>query len=672
MRRLPLFLSASATALAASLPALAADGEISSVLLSSGGLAEVVRDFDATGSATIGLTVPAEQVDDVLKSVVVADPGGTVTGLSLVGSDSVAEAFRTLPFGPADLASTAAVAAAMRGFEAEVDDGEGSSARGVILGVTEIQRPSAGAPLAVPAVSLLLDTGAVRQVLLGPAATLTFADADIREKIAAAGRALRGGKDGGGKTIEVETEGDGARQLRLSYVTAAPVWKVSYRAIAGPDETVRIQGWAILENATGEDWAGVRVTLSSSNPVALRQRLYDKYWRPRTEIPIALPGGPANIGPDDGSLSEFETEEGAYDLAPAPSAPVMAELAATRAKAGVPIGRQQLDMANVSRPSLQIAAVEGDVGVTFTIPTAVDLQSGHTLSVPIIDASYEAELVSLWQPETGSRHPVATLFLTNGEEGSLPPGIFTVFDGDGYLGDAQILGIPPGETRFAAYASDPKVTVDSDGGETRRITSGKVSDGVLVVVRRVERRTSYTASGPKNADRTLMIDHPRQIGWDLDADARVVSDNGGSARLRTRLEGGKPATVTVRESRIEDEHYRLLDQDFQTLLAFSQSGGIDPALRAKLAALAERRRAIAVAEDDVARIDREFERLDQDQGRVRLNLSAVPSSSELAKTYLAAMAALDSQLAETAARRDAAEAEAEALRKAYEEAVATF
>ncbi len=670
--RAAFLLSASALALAAG-PAAAADGDISSVLLSSGGLAEIVRGFEADGPAAIEVTVPATQVDDVLKSLVVADPAGTVTGVSLVGSDSVAEAFRNLPFGPGDLASPAAVAQAMRGFTAEVDDGEGNAARGVILGVDRVQRPSEGAAFELPAVSLLLADGSVRQLTLGPAAKVTFTDAGIRQKIAEAGRALRGGKDDGAKTVRVETEGAGPRRVEVSYVAAAPVWKVAYRAIAGADDKVRIQGWAVLENATGEDWDDVTVTLSSSNPVALRQRLYDMYWRPRAEAPIALPGGPVNVGIDDGALQRTKPagEDFAYEASdmemPAAAAPPrsMQELASIA-------GFAQRTRVEPSAPTQQVTAVEGDVGVRFTIPRPVDLPSGHTLSVPIIDADYEAELVSLWQPSGGSRHPVAALFLTNGGDGSLPPGIFTVFDEEGYLGDAQILGIPPGETRFAAYAADPKVTVDTDGGETRRIASARVENGVLVLTRRFERTTDYDIEGPETAARTVMIDHPRQLGWDARSETEVVSDNGSSMRLKTRLEPGATATVRVLESRLGEEQYMLLEQDYGALVAWSETRGIDPAIREKLAGLAERRRALAEAEDEVERIATAFQRLDADQDRVRRNLQSVPSNSELARTYLEAMAELDGRLAEAAKRREAAERTVEELRTAYEEAVAAL
>ena len=53
------------------------------VLLSSGGLGYYEYEAEIDGDATVELTVPLDQVDDVLKSLVVFDDKGGVGGLNL-------------------------------------------------------------------------------------------------------------------------------------------------------------------------------------------------------------------------------------------------------------------------------------------------------------------------------------------------------------------------------------------------------------------------------------------------------------------------------------------------------------------------------------------------------------------------------------------------------------
>src|SRR5689334_11188598 len=54
-------------------------GTIRTVVLSSGGLAAISRSVPVDGQAAIRIEVPLDQVDDLLKSLVVGDPAGTVS-----------------------------------------------------------------------------------------------------------------------------------------------------------------------------------------------------------------------------------------------------------------------------------------------------------------------------------------------------------------------------------------------------------------------------------------------------------------------------------------------------------------------------------------------------------------------------------------------------------------
>ena len=67
--------------------------------------------------------------------------------------------------------------------------------------------------------------------------------------------------------------------LRLSYVLEAPVWKATYRILldepssvthpekAGESETQPlIQGWAVVDNTSDEDWVDVNSTALGRPP----------------------------------------------------------------------------------------------------------------------------------------------------------------------------------------------------------------------------------------------------------------------------------------------------------------------------------------------------------------------------------------------------------------------
>jgi hypothetical protein len=62
----------------------------------------------------------------------------------------------------------------------------------------------------------------------------------------------------------------GTRRLRLSYVTEAPSWKPSYRVVVGKAGKVELQGWAIVDNTSGEDWRDVKLGVGASSAMSFR------------------------------------------------------------------------------------------------------------------------------------------------------------------------------------------------------------------------------------------------------------------------------------------------------------------------------------------------------------------------------------------------------------------
>jgi hypothetical protein len=101
---------AGALSLAAALQAAqAASPKVTAVTLSSAGLAEIHQEAEVSGGDGVELSVPLDQVDDILKSLVVRDPGGPVVSVGLPGREPLAEAFRYLPFNESELANLPAL-----------------------------------------------------------------------------------------------------------------------------------------------------------------------------------------------------------------------------------------------------------------------------------------------------------------------------------------------------------------------------------------------------------------------------------------------------------------------------------------------------------------------------------------------------------------------------------
>ena len=84
----------------AAIPAIAANPALKRVVLSSGGVGYFEYEAPVEGDATVTLDVPLDQVDDVLKSLVIYDSGGTAGEVTLPGREPLAQSFADLPFDP--------------------------------------------------------------------------------------------------------------------------------------------------------------------------------------------------------------------------------------------------------------------------------------------------------------------------------------------------------------------------------------------------------------------------------------------------------------------------------------------------------------------------------------------------------------------------------------------
>jgi hypothetical protein len=62
--------------------------------------------------------------------------------------------------------------------------------------------------------------------------------------------------------------------LTISYVTESPAWKPSYRLVLGKGGKARLQGWAVVDNVSGEDWKNVRIGVGSTSALSFRYDLH--------------------------------------------------------------------------------------------------------------------------------------------------------------------------------------------------------------------------------------------------------------------------------------------------------------------------------------------------------------------------------------------------------------
>ncbi len=536
MRRLTLaFLLTASTALATELP-------VRSVTLSSAGLAQIERAGEVPADGNVTFRARIDDVDDLLRSLIVVDTAGTVEGLRLPARDLTGEAFRGLPLRPEDFDSRAQLLAALRGQEAEA-----GGARGRIADAAEVA-PVAGAAGGLR-LTLITERGLVA-VLLREGDEVKLLDEALAGRVARAAEALAAARSADERRINIRLRADSARQVAVLYVAGAPLWKPSYRLLVPPmgappaaATQARLQGWAVVENASGSDWDRIRLALVSGEAAAFRQRIYDPINVPRPELPVRIAGA-VQVRPDTGGRP--------IPLPAPPPAPSVAmggrafEAAApqmaSRARApDAPVGAGIADTA----PGATGATAESSAGrVAFVLSEAVTIRSGETANVPFLDVRLPAERV-WWIQDLNARSPLQAVRIRNASQHTLPDGLATVYGAEGpeagvFLGDAEIRAMPAGDGRILAFGRDRDVQVAQTSTTTDRVARIALRRG-FVSVETLRQEETAIAIDPRGARGTVVIDMPQRQG----ATPRfpIVSQGDFGLRHEATLDG---STQTLR------------------------------------------------------------------------------------------------------------------------------
>jgi len=562
MTRVPrvLGLAALGAALLMSTSALAQELALKRVMLSSGGVGYFEYEAAVEGDASLKLTVGLEQVDDVLKSLVVYDDKGGVGGLNLAGREPLSQTFKDLPFDQGALGSPAALLNALRGAEISIGGSRAMTGRVVAVTPETVMTPEGRALQSRNRVTMMTEKG-LQQFVLEDAENLQFADPALREQVQRALAAVANNRAKDARTIELTSKGKDRRTVRVAYIVSAPLWKASYRLTVPADDAAtkaQLQGWAVVENLSGTDWKNVELTLVSGQPVMFRQALYRAYYVERPEVPVEVVGR---------LLPNVDTGQTAFPPPPPPPAPAtmprpaMAPPAQTRADGravgmGAP-GVRDVDRAaptNMAAPAEAVAAQEALTQVLFKFPTPVTVANGRTLSVPIINGDVPVKRQALYQPETSARHPLASVRMANDGTSGLPPGVITIYERQGapgsgditYVGDARLGALPPGENRLLSYALDQKINVERDQARSETLVRGSIAGGVLKYETLQRQTMTYRVRAPAREGRQLLVETPRLAGWKLTKPVNPdIGQIEGKYRVPFDLKGGEAYTFEV-------------------------------------------------------------------------------------------------------------------------------
>jgi len=594
------------------------------------------------GDAKVRLSFRAEQMNDVLKSMVAWQSSGELGQISYAANEPLSRALSSFGVDLSNSPTLPELLRQLRGVEIEVAQA-GGPVRGRVLNVeTRTRRHSRDADVVETVHHLqMVTTEGLVAIPLGSVTSVALADERLENELNRAMRLLASARDTQRKPVDVTLHGENEREARIGYVVEAPVWKSSYRLdldATGQTERARLQCWAIVANTPDTDWRGVRLSLVSGRPISFVQDLYTPLYvnRPEVKTPYAQAVTPRR-------------HAGGVETPKANMAPQAQAEAAQRSRAadlgaqnfGVSAMRaERADQAEVDLAEVAAQASGAQMGelFAFTVDAPVNLSRRESAMLPILNTEIEAEKLSIYNAEIHQTHPMNGAWLNNTTELALPAGPITVFEDDGYAGDAQIEDLPVDERRLISFGMDMKVTVDPSQRSSSQLTLVRISRGVLYATRQHTYRQTYAIKNAGDAPRSMLIEHPFRAERVLRSPEDYAEKTPEWYRFRVEAPASRTTEFVVEEGRPVTQTIALLDRPVSDFLWYSTNREVPRAVRDALEQVIAMKRELTELEQRREQKRQEKQQIESGQQRLRENLRTVGRDSNLGKRYLQKLA----------------------------------
>jgi hypothetical protein len=469
--------------------------------------------------------------------------------------------------------------------------------------------------------------------------------------------------------------------VRIGYVVEAPIWKTSYRLIlsgAGAaasskpsnDATTqpamqdgKLQGWAIVENQTDNDWNNVQLSLVSGRPISFIQNLYQPLYIPR---PIVQPELYASLTPqtyEGGMAAEKKVQQMKMSQQMAQRtrtagrdepAAFGAAVATTPAPVAGEDFERQLNAPMDAAKSVASAASASQIGELFEYTVGnVSLPRQKSAMIPIITDTIEIERVSIYNANVLPRNPLNGARLKNTTDKHLLQGPITVLDGSAYAGDARIDNVPPGQERLLSYGIDLQMLVDATKQEANSaIQSAKIVKGVLNLQRKNQSSREYVAENKSPAEKTLVVEHARQPGWTLVEPQKPMETTDALYRFKGKVPAGEKSSLKVKEEIVTGEEVAILPCDLNVLIEYNKDGAIPKEVKDALAKAITDRQALVDFERQINEQNEKLKQITEQQTRIRENMKTVDKNSQYYNRLLGKLNDQESQIEKLQTDRD--------------------
>ena len=596
------------------------------VTLYSSGVAHYEHEGRVKGNGKIEMLFLPSQISDVLKSIFVKDPAAKNLSINYQSEDTLKKTMQSLKIDLSENDSIFKILNSQKGSEIEIYTP--SKITGKILSVDKIEDSKPDMILSIAAAD------GVKIISLKDVQSFKFTEPQRNEDLQKALGLILEASAKERKLISIDIEAAGERNIGLSYVMEAPIWKPSYRLDMG-NTSAAFQAWAIIDNSTDLDWKDVKLTLTSGRPVGFRQNLYEPYYTERETIPILA-----------GQTTDIETFDSAYDddMADEETMPIplMEKRAYTKMTA------PSMDEAKESSYFENQAIAKSSAGEMFAFSPVkpVNLPRQKSTMIPLSLASLPAQKYSVFSsiPYGSDVHPKLCISIENNSGLKFPAGPITVFENGEYSGDAILEFLPENEKRLIAFGDDIDVRGTKIEDFDENIHSLKIVKGVLTKRYKSSKNSVYTIKNSASKERSIIVEHFISAGFNLADEKKLLEKTSNKYRFNIKVKANSQEKLEVVEERFFEEILQVNTMDNNSMIAISSNAKIPEKIKKAFKDVLNEKVKVDKAQIALTNLRSEQKNLNAEQDRIRKNLQAVGSETQQGKLFLDKLLEIENSL----------------------------
>jgi hypothetical protein len=662
--------------LLAGVAAVAADEPppVTKVVLYKHGMGYLEREGKVKGNATLTLAFRAEQMKDLLTSFFAVDlGGGKISSVRYETRDPLSKQLQDILIKVPEQAALSQFLMQLKGARLTAK-AAGETVDGRILGVepiTEIvnnQAVNKGYRLV-----LLTDAGPIRSLDLFAISEFSLADEALQRDLRRLLDLSLDSKHTNRKKLTLNAIGKGERRVRMGYLVEMPIWKCSYRVIFDEkkkDASPLLQGWALAENNTEDDWKDVTISFVAGNPMSYVMDLYSPYYIKRPQV--AIPGLTdlavdwAAVSPPDlakekptavAELKKYETRRMAHPKVGYVQRQLMDQAAAAKPAPAAPPGRDAEKGAG--KPFGQLLAgsygsgAQGaKVGDLFSYEPKekVSISRGQAAMVPIVSKQISGRRLLYYKASFAPRATNAFV-VRNDTDLTLEAGAVTFFEGSTSLGEGILNHtLPPGSQEVVPYAVDASVDITPQG-KTRRepYYKARLVDGILTLTAVETLTNTWKILNRGREAATLWLHQQKSAGYRLSKPEKPLKEVDNYYRFEVPLKPGATVDFVVEQKRDVRETVHLDKSSPEQIRFYLTQPYLSAGAKAFMKELSALMAQKATLQRQISEWTQQTKRLTEEQSRLRSNLKTLgthqPKEQELRAKWVAALAANEDQLA---------------------------